>query len=87
MSSNIWTLQPDSDHNCLERLNEWAQRFKAEIYWEEKQVMTDERALVWETTPWIRGVKMADCTGRGSSKPKAKNDAAQKLSEKGKLTR
>ncbi|CAE6513010.1 unnamed protein product [Rhizoctonia solani] len=87
MSSNIWTLQPDAKHTWLERLYEWAQKFKAEIYWEEAQVEVEGRGLVWETIPWIRGIKMTDCAGRGSTKQEAKNDAAQLLSDKARLTR
>ncbi|CAE7102664.1 unnamed protein product [Rhizoctonia solani] len=85
MSSNTWTLQPGSNNNWLEKLNEWAQRFKAEIDWEEAK--TGKGGVVWAATPWIRGVKMADCTGKGSSKQEAKNDAAKMLSDSGKLTR
>ncbi|CAE6516050.1 unnamed protein product, partial [Rhizoctonia solani] len=84
MSSSIWTLQPGSNNNWLEKLNEWAQKFKAEIYWEEANPTTKEHS-VWEATPWIRGMKMADCTGRGSSRQEAKNNAAKLLSDNGKL--
>ncbi|KAG8696943.1 hypothetical protein FRC11_000369, partial [Ceratobasidium sp. 423] len=85
MATNIWTLQPDLDNNWLEKLNEWAQRFNGTIEWEETQSTTEEKVILWHATPTIRGVRMADYTGQGSSKQAAKNHAAQLLSDNGKL--
>ncbi|CAE6448832.1 unnamed protein product [Rhizoctonia solani] len=87
-SNNIWTLQPDPiKNNWLEKLNEWAQKFKGSVNWEETSSNTEDKGILHTVIPTIRGIRMSDCTGYGSSKKVAKNDAAKKLSDQGKLTR
>ncbi|QRW20718.1 hypothetical protein RhiXN_05707 [Rhizoctonia solani] len=88
MSSNhIWKLRPDpTKNNWLEKLYEWRDRF-GDLS-SGKSPCPRTRITIFHTAvPIIRGIRMADCTGSGSSKKAAMNEASQKLSDQDKLTR
>ncbi|CAE6340587.1 unnamed protein product [Rhizoctonia solani] len=87
-SNNIWTLRIDpAKNNWLEKLNEWAQIFKSSVDWEVISSTNEDKQIVHSAIPTIRGIRMSDCTGYGSSKKAAKNDAAKKLSDQERLVR
>ncbi|KAJ1305138.1 hypothetical protein OPQ81_000175 [Rhizoctonia solani] len=88
MSSNIWTLEPDPiKNNWLEKLNEWEQKFRGSIDWEVTVSTVKGNHKLWKATPTIRGIRMADCMGEGSSVKVAQNNAAKLLSDNGRLVR
>ncbi|KAF8686482.1 hypothetical protein RHS04_00288 [Rhizoctonia solani] len=89
MSSNhIWKLRPDpTKNNWLEKLYEWRDRFGGSVEWEIIMSKNENKQIFHTAVPIIRGIRMADCTGSGSSKKAAMNDASQKLSDQDKLTR